>query len=150
MLDEETGAEPRAISASIVDPYLLLIRDDSSIFLAQIDSSNELEEVEKTDDTLLSTKWLAGCLYTDTSGVFQPSLGDKGTETEKTMMFLLSSTGALHVSGMRLGWARTDSRSRYMLCPTYRSRCMWLRVYHMSRHFSRPTILYEEERLARP
>lgn len=98
MLDEETGAEPRAISASIVDPYLLLVRDDSSIFVAQIDSSHELEEIEKTDESLVQTKWLAGCLYTDTRGVFQPSQGDKGTEAEKIMMFLLSATGALHVS----------------------------------------------------
>jgi cleavage and polyadenylation specificity factor subunit 1 len=95
MLDEETGAEPRVTSASIADPYLLLIRDDSSLMLAQIDSNNELEEVEKMDDTLKNTKWHAGCLYADTKGAFQP-VSDKG-ETEKIMMFLLSSTGALHV-----------------------------------------------------
>ena len=98
MLDEETGAEPRVTSASIADPYLLLIRDDNSILLAQIDSNNELEEVEKMDAALQTTKWHAGCLYADTKGAFQPSVGDKGAETEKIMMFLLSSTGALHVS----------------------------------------------------
>lgn len=98
MLDEETGAEPRVVSASIADPYLLLIRDDSSVFVAQIDSNNELEEVEKTGTSLLTTKWLSGCLYTDTKGHFQPVLGDKGAETERIMMFLLSATGALHVS----------------------------------------------------
>lgn len=97
MLDEETGAEPRVTSASIVDPYLLLIRDDSSLLLAQIDSNNELEEVEKMDATLQNTKWHAGCLYADTEGAFQFNANDKG-ETEKIMMFLLSSTGALHVS----------------------------------------------------
>ncbi|KAF5001929.1 hypothetical protein FGRMN_670 [Fusarium graminum] len=97
MLDEETGAEPRVTSASIADPYLLLIRDDNSIFLAQIDGNNELEEVEKMDTTLQNTKWHAGCLYTDTKGAFQPNTSDKGAETEKIMMFLLSSTGALHV-----------------------------------------------------
>ena len=95
MLDEETGAEPRVTSASIADPYLLLIRDDSSLLLAQIDSNNELEEVEKMDDTLKNTKWHAGCLYADSKGAFQP-VSDK-SETEKIMMFLLSSTGALHV-----------------------------------------------------
>lgn len=98
MLDEETGAEPRVTSASIADPYLLLIRDDNSIFLAQIDNNNELEEVEKMDTTLQNSKWHAGCLYTDTTGAFQPNTSDKGAETEKIMMFLLSSTGALHVS----------------------------------------------------
>lgn len=92
MLDEETGAEPRVLSASIADPYLLLIRDDGSVFVAQIDNSNELEEVEKTDSPLTSTKWSAGCLYSDRTGTFQ----DKGEA--KIFMFLLSSTGALHVS----------------------------------------------------
>lgn len=103
MLDEETGAEPRAVSASIIDPYLLIIRDDSSIFLAEIDSNNEIEEMERTDNTLLSTKWLTGCLYADTRGIFQPSVGEKGSETSQTvMMFLLSSTGALHVCAFLL------------------------------------------------
>ncbi|KAF7559018.1 hypothetical protein G7046_g5145 [Stylonectria norvegica] len=98
MLDEDTGAEPRVISASIADPYLLLVRDDNSIFVAQIDSNNELEEVERTDLNLLSTKWLAGCLYTDTKGMFQPTSGDKGTESDtKIIMFLLSASGALHM-----------------------------------------------------
>ncbi|KND87333.1 Protein cft1 [Tolypocladium ophioglossoides CBS 100239] len=98
MLDEETGAEPRVLSASIVDPYLLLIRDDGSAFIAQIDSNNELEEVEKTDSSIQSTKWVAGCLYNDSQGVFGPSLGDEGQEVgDKIMMFLLSSSGALHI-----------------------------------------------------
>ncbi|KEY74035.1 hypothetical protein S7711_02625 [Stachybotrys chartarum IBT 7711] len=98
MLDEETGAEPRVVSASIQDPYLLLVRDDTSIFVASMDSNNELEEVEKTDASLASTKWLAGCLYADTKGVFQPVQGDNGVETgQKIMMFLLSATGALHI-----------------------------------------------------
>ncbi|KAK7397891.1 mRNA cleavage and polyadenylation factor subunit [Neonectria punicea] len=98
MLDEETGAEPRVTSASIADPYLLLIRDDNSVFIAQIDSNNDLEEVEKTDTILSSTKWQAGCLYTDSQGAFQPVSTDKGVETEeKIMMFLLSAAGALFV-----------------------------------------------------
>lgn len=98
MLDEETGAEPRVISASIADPYLLLIRDDSSIFLAQIDKDNELEEVEKEDETLVSTKWLAGCLYADTYGVFEETRSDKGIRVKGGIkMFLLSATGVLHV-----------------------------------------------------
>lgn len=94
MLDEETGAEPRALSASIADPYLLLIRDDGSIFVASIDKHNEMEEVEKPDGPITSTKWSAGCLYTDTRGVFQET---KGENKETVMLFLLSSTGALHV-----------------------------------------------------
>lgn len=99
MLDEDTGAEPRATSASIVDPYLLLIRDDSSIFIAQIHSNNELEEVLKPDGTLKSTKWGSGCLYNDTQGIFQNNVNEQqADETDRIMMFLLSSVGVLHVS----------------------------------------------------
>jgi len=99
MYDEDTGAEPQIVSASFADPFLLLFRDDASIFVAQCDDNNELEEIEREDDALLATKWLTGCLYTDTTRVFAPFQSDKGQASgENVMMFLLSSTGALHVS----------------------------------------------------
>lgn len=98
MFDDDTGAEPKIISASFADPFLLLIRDDSSIFVAQCDDNNELEELEREDDGLLSTKWLTGCLYTDTTGVFALVQSDKGQKAgENILMFLLSAEGALHV-----------------------------------------------------
>lgn len=96
MQDEETGAEPRVLSASICDPYLLLIRDDASAFVAHMNAYNELEEVEKEESTLASTKWVSGCLYNDTNGLFDRVQGDKNTRNVK--MFLLSAAGALHVS----------------------------------------------------
>ncbi|RAL59964.1 hypothetical protein DID88_000590 [Monilinia fructigena] len=95
MLDDETGAEPKIISASFADPFLLLIRDDASIFVAQCDDDNDLEEIERVDDTLLSTKWLTGCLYDDYSGVFSTEKSIKVGENVK--MFLLSAGGALHI-----------------------------------------------------
>lgn len=95
MFDEDTNTEPRVLSASISDPYLLLVRDDSNIFLAQIQRNNELEEVDKDGSPLNSTKWSSGCLYKDTKGVFQSSKGSGTGET--IMMFLLSSSGALHI-----------------------------------------------------
>ncbi|KAK5663548.1 hypothetical protein OQA88_3979 [Cercophora sp. LCS_1] len=98
MLDEETGAEPRVNSASISDPYLLLIRDDSSAYIAQIDKNNELEEVEKEDRVLSTTKWLTGCLYNDTGGVFAEQTAFKGAKPQESIiMFLLSAAGALHM-----------------------------------------------------
>ncbi|KAK7985393.1 hypothetical protein PG988_003015 [Apiospora saccharicola] len=98
MLDEETGAEPRVVSASISDSFLLLVRDDSSIFVAGIDNNLELEEIEKEDDTILATKWLSGCLYEDTSHAFTLAPTDKGSKPgENVVMFLLSGAGALHV-----------------------------------------------------
>lgn len=99
MLDEETGAEPRVLSASIADPFLLLIRDDGSILVEQMDASNELDEVVKPAgaEALSSNKWTAGCLYKDKTAVFQEEQGDKGGDVEKVMMFLLNSAGALYV-----------------------------------------------------
>jgi len=98
MFDEDTGAEPKIISASFADPFLLLIRDDSSVFVARCDDDNELEELDREDDGLLSTKWLTGCLYADTTGVFAPVQSDKGLKaSENILMFLLSAGGALHV-----------------------------------------------------
>jgi cleavage and polyadenylation specificity factor subunit 1 len=104
MLDEDTGVEPRATSASIVDPYLLLIRDDSSVFIAQIDANNELEEVTKPEGALKSTKWVSGCLYNDTQGIFCDTLGEqRPDQADRVLVFLLSSVGALHVSLSTVG-----------------------------------------------
>ncbi|KAI1165692.1 CPSF A subunit region-domain-containing protein [Nemania serpens] len=98
MLDEETGAEPRIEYASIADPFILLIRDDASIFIAKMDNNQELEELEKDDTSLTSKKWITGCLYEDQYGVFLRTPGDKGTKFgENIVMFLLSKTGALYV-----------------------------------------------------
>jgi cleavage and polyadenylation specificity factor subunit 1 len=98
MLDEETGAEPRIISADIVDPYLLLMRDDTSVYIAHIDKNNELEEVEKEDEALVTTKWVSGCLYHDQAGIF----GKGNKAGEDILMFLLSASGALYVCIKRL------------------------------------------------
>jgi cleavage and polyadenylation specificity factor subunit 1 len=95
MLDDDTGAEPKIVSASFADPFILLLRDDASIFVAQCDDDNELEEIERVDDNLLATKWLAGCLYDDYSGAFDKTASEKTGENVK--MFLLSAGGALHV-----------------------------------------------------
>ncbi|KAF4635445.1 hypothetical protein G7Y89_g2657 [Cudoniella acicularis] len=98
MFDDDTGAEPKIVSASFADPFLLLVRDDASIFVAQCDDDNELEEIEREDDNLLSTKWLTGCLYADTTDTFTAVQSDKGRKDgDNVMMFLLSAGGALHI-----------------------------------------------------
>jgi len=103
MSDDDTDAELKIISASFADPYLLLIKDDSSIFVAQCDDNNELEEVECNDDKLIATRWLTGCLYIDMTGTFANIQNDKGIRFgENVFMFLLSAEGALYVSSMLL------------------------------------------------
>lgn len=123
MSDDDTGAEPKIVSASFADPFLLLVRDDASIFVARCDDSNELEEIEREDDGLLSTQWLTGCLYADTTGVFANVQSDKGSKDgENIMMFLLSSGGALHVSLYRRSFLGTvTDRPRFMPFPTFRN-----------------------------
>ncbi|KAB5584746.1 CPSF A subunit region-domain-containing protein [Coniochaeta sp. 2T2.1] len=97
MLDEDTGFDPRVISASIADPYLLLIRDDSSAYVAQIDKNSELEEIEREDKALATTKWLSGCLYNDHSGMFATSPEKDQKPGDAILMFLLSAAGALYI-----------------------------------------------------
>lgn len=97
MFDEDTEAEPKIISASFADPYLLLVRDDASIFMISCDENNELEEMER-GDVLLTTKWMSGSLYTDTSNLFgQDYTGTAKQDGSNVFMFLLTSTGALHI-----------------------------------------------------
>lgn len=96
MMDEETGAEPRVVSGSIVDPYLMIIRDDNSVFIAKIGTNDELEEVEKGSGPLASTKWQTGCLYADHNEHFQSKQPVEGS-TPRVMMFLMSTTGALYM-----------------------------------------------------
>ena len=96
LAEDETGAELKVVSASIVDPYVLLIRDDASIYLAACDKRNDLEEMTREDDALLANKWLSGCLYMDTTGTFVN--GKKDT----VIMSLLNTDGALFVSYPRL------------------------------------------------
>lgn len=80
----------------------MIIRDDNSVFIAKIGGNEELEEVDKPDGVLTSTKWQAGCLYADSQGTFQPLQSDESQRDGKTMMFLLSTTGVLHVSATSL------------------------------------------------
>ncbi|KFX98448.1 hypothetical protein V490_02306 [Pseudogymnoascus sp. VKM F-3557] len=96
MFDDETGAEPKIVAASIVDPYILLIRDDASIFVASCDSDNDLEEIEREDDSLLTNKWLSGCLYNDSTGRFAETLSMSEASSDKSIiMSLLNAEGAL-------------------------------------------------------
>lgn len=94
--DEDEGDERIAVSASFADPYLLIIRDDSSILLLHSDESGDLDELTKPE-TVSSQSWLCGCLYTDKHGVFE-----EGNTAETTYMFLLNQECKLFVSETNL------------------------------------------------
>lgn len=81
------------MSASFADPYLAIIRDDSSLLLLQVDDSGDIDEVDVSEDTA-SRKWLSCCLYRDKARVFSRS----GPPEGDLCLFLLSSDCKLFVS----------------------------------------------------
>jgi cleavage and polyadenylation specificity factor subunit 1 len=69
----------------VSDPYLLLLREDSSLQILQVDKSGDLDELERGDAALASV-WLSGSLY-------------KSEKTSnKTLAFMLNGEGGLAVS----------------------------------------------------
>lgn len=72
------------VHSAFCDPYLLIIRQDSSLQVLAVDDSGDLDEVER-GDAVLAQKWLSGCLY------------KSETTAEKTLAFLLNGDGGLVV-----------------------------------------------------
>lgn len=102
MTDDLTGAEPKIVSTSFADPYVLVVRDDASIMVLEVDDSGDLDEVER-GDILLATKWLTGSLYKDSKGTFSILQKDQSQTTDTNVfLFLLAATGGLQVSASTL------------------------------------------------
>lgn len=96
--DEDTSDERMAVSARFADPYLAIIRDDSSLLLLQADDSGDIDEVEVNEDTA-AHKWLSCCLYQDQARIFSPSDATSESSPEGDLcLFLLSSDCRLFVS----------------------------------------------------
>ncbi|KAF2196300.1 hypothetical protein GQ43DRAFT_436136 [Delitschia confertaspora ATCC 74209] len=85
MEDEDSGAELRIINTSFADPYLLVLRDDSTVKLFKANGSGEVEEMES--DVLSSFKWMSASLYKSATG-------------PEAMAFLLTPEGGLHIYTM--------------------------------------------------
>ena len=85
ILDPQTDEELQVAHSAFCDPHLLIIRSDSSAQVLKIDASGDLDELDP-GEALLARGWLSGCIY-------------KSTHTaDQALAFLLSETGALHVS----------------------------------------------------
>ncbi|KAL4927927.1 cleavage/polyadenylation factor CFT1 [Aspergillus undulatus] len=80
--DEDNSDERVAISAAISDPYVAIIRDDSTLLLLQADDSGDLDEITVVADAP-NHKWLSACLYTDNSAFFS-------LPSESIFLFLLN------------------------------------------------------------
>lgn len=97
MTDDATGAEPKVIFADFSDPYVLLIRDDSSVMVLRADESGDLDEVEQ-GEAVREDKWVSGSLYEDSNDVLRLETGDDSEdEAGNVLMFLLSHGGGLQI-----------------------------------------------------
>lgn len=93
--DEDTDEERLAVSASFADPYLAILRDDSSLLLLQADDSGDLDEISLPDE-LSSLKWRSASLYQDNDQVFSSKSAD--TADGNIILLLLSTDYKLSVS----------------------------------------------------
>lgn len=83
MEDEESGEELRILNVSFADPYLLVLRDNSTVKLYKASGSDEVEEMEASG--LSSTQWLSASLF-------------RSSSFDEVYAFLLTHEGGLHVS----------------------------------------------------
>lgn len=98
MTDDTTGAEPKVYSAAFADPYVLLIRDDSSLMILKAEESGDLEEIDR-GGVLLENRWLSGSLYEDSNDTLRlETEDDSDDEAGNVLMFLLNDEGGLEVS----------------------------------------------------
>ncbi|KAE8320845.1 CPSF A subunit region-domain-containing protein [Aspergillus sergii] len=88
--DEDTSEERMAISSSLVDPYVAILRDDSTLLLLQADDSGDLDEVE-LNEQMANSKWTSCCLYFDKTGIFS-SISATSDELAQNSMTLFIMT----------------------------------------------------------
>lgn len=120
--DEDTSDERMAVSASLADPYIAILRDDSTLMILQADDSGDLDEVE-LNEAARAGKWRSCCLYWDKAEFFLstgPAL-KQGTRCE-LFLFLLSIDCRLYVShcdsshtSIFLKFANANNRQVYRL-----------------------------------
>ncbi|KAM0712189.1 hypothetical protein Q7P37_011283 [Cladosporium fusiforme] len=84
MIDEESEAELKIAHTSFCDPYLLVLRDDSSVQILRVEKNGDVEPLDPSEATFTESKWLGGCLY-----------GGKLTK-DQAAVFLLREDGSLH------------------------------------------------------
>lgn len=81
----------------MTDPYVAILRDDSTLLLLHVDDSGDVDEVEMPDN-MAAHKWLSSCLYLDKTGVFASNTDTKGSRQNDMFLFLLGQDCRLFVS----------------------------------------------------
>ncbi|KAF2118574.1 CPSF A subunit region-domain-containing protein [Lophiotrema nucula] len=82
--DGEDGEELKIINASFADPYLLVLRDDSTLKIFRADANGDIEELETS---LTGQTWLSASLY-------------KSSVDSEVYAFLLTAEQGLRVYAM--------------------------------------------------
>jgi cleavage and polyadenylation specificity factor subunit 1 len=96
--DEDASDERTVLLASISDPYILIIRDDSSLLVLQADEVGDLDEIP-VEGVLRSSKWLSGSLYLDKNrSILSQDKRPGKRPSENVLLFLLSADSRLFVS----------------------------------------------------
>lgn len=100
LTDEESDTEPEVISASFADPYVLLIRDDSSAVVLTADENGDLDELSQSE-AFKASQWRSGSLYEDSNDVLRLEYPEESEdEAGNVLIFLLNSKGGLQVRQM--------------------------------------------------
>jgi cleavage and polyadenylation specificity factor subunit 1 len=155
--DEDTSDERTVLRASIADPYILIIRDDSSLLILQADEGGDLDEIP-VERVLRSSKWLSGSLYLDKHrAILSQDKRPGKSPTENVLLFLLSGDSKLLVSIVTSLSLLTKSvsdikliiHSRYSRSPTPLSPCMSRKGLISYPQYCHLNLLLSVQRLAR-
>ncbi|KAK3620886.1 mRNA cleavage and polyadenylation factor subunit [Elasticomyces elasticus] len=63
MTDDEGDQELGVVGTSFADPYLLVLRDDSSVVVLKVDEAGEVEPLDLEGSTLGQGRWVSGCVF---------------------------------------------------------------------------------------
>lgn len=106
------------LSGSILDPFVLLVMNDSTIVLLKAEEGGDVEEVEKTRSSS-EIRCTSASLYEDTNDFLRlPFDEESDVEVTNVLAFLLTAHGGLHVSLHCLSWQMPLIMFRFIACQT--------------------------------
>ncbi|KAK5732473.1 mRNA cleavage and polyadenylation factor subunit [Elasticomyces elasticus] len=68
MTDDDGDQELGVVGTSFADPYLLVLRDDSSVVVLKVDEAGEVEPLDLEGSTLGQGRWVSGCVFAGLGG----------------------------------------------------------------------------------
>ncbi|KAK5702243.1 mRNA cleavage and polyadenylation factor subunit [Elasticomyces elasticus] len=68
MTDDEGDQELGVVGTSFADPYLLVLRDDSSVVVLKVDEAGEVEPLDLEGSALGQGRWVSGCVFAGLGG----------------------------------------------------------------------------------